>query len=212
MYEQMWGKIATNRRDPRPARAALYFNLIMASTKGYRGRSIVGYLMLALASTNQSPHLELIQNGSVEQQKSVLKACRDLENNIENDSLGFVEFRKRPWILEFDRISSYAFDEDDERKMEEKERGGHLQIWLEHVEQGQIDALSEHKRPGNHQEYVPGWLTSPTNAMPFTHHPMGDRCRVILNMTEAYQKRGDTAVNRAEHLKKRLVGADYWTE
>ncbi|KAH8840069.1 hypothetical protein MCOR27_003283 [Pyricularia oryzae] len=143
MYEQMWGKIATNRRDPRPARAALYFDLIMTSTKGYRGRSIVGYLMLALASTNQSPHLELIQNGSVEQQKSVLKACRDLENNIENDSLGFVEFRKRPWNLEFDQISSYAFDEDDERNMEEKERGGHLQIWLEHVEQGQIDALSE---------------------------------------------------------------------
>ncbi|KAI6257401.1 hypothetical protein MCOR19_006198 [Pyricularia oryzae] len=118
----MWGKIATNRRDPRPARAALYFDLIMTSTKGYRGRSI---------------------NGSVEQQKSVLKACRDLENNIENDSLGFVEFRKRPWNLEFDQISSYAFDEDDERNMEEKERGGHLQIWLEHVEQGQIDALSE---------------------------------------------------------------------
>ncbi|KAI6358127.1 hypothetical protein MCOR03_004066 [Pyricularia oryzae] len=70
-------------------------------------------------------------------------ACRDLENNIENDSLGFVEFRKRPWNLEFDQISSYAFDEDDERNMEEKERGGHLQIWLEHVEQGQIDALSE---------------------------------------------------------------------
>ncbi|KAI6362149.1 hypothetical protein MCOR31_008352 [Pyricularia oryzae] len=90
MYRQMWSKLAKDQRDPRPARAALYFKMCMIE-KDHSQQYFLNLLLVALGSTDHKLHLPAFEDNLIDRLGSLLGTCEFIEENIDNDSLGFID-------------------------------------------------------------------------------------------------------------------------
>lgn len=90
IYRQMWSKLAKDKGDPRPARTALYFKRCMVE-KDRSQQYFLNLLLVALRSTDHKLHLPAFEDNLIDRLGSLLRTCEFIEENIDNDSLGFID-------------------------------------------------------------------------------------------------------------------------